>query len=96
MRSERLVGRVLEVVVHGDDEVAGGLAEAGEVGVVLAVVAQEVEGHDVRGGARAVGDHLPAAVLAAVVDQDQLVAQAGVLEDLDDPVDRGADHVRRC
>ena len=41
-----LLGRVLAVVVHGDDPRAPGLGEAGEVGVVLAVVAQEAHGHD--------------------------------------------------
>ena len=49
---QRLVGRVLQVVVHGDDVVAGRLAHAGEVGVVLAVVAQQVERDDVGDRAR--------------------------------------------
>ena len=92
-QQEQLVGRVLQVVVHGDDVVAGGLAQAGEVGVVLAVVAQQVEGDDVRRAAGAVGDDVPAPVAAAVVDQHDLVAQARGLEDLDDPVDGRADEV---
>ncbi len=88
---QRLVRRVLQVVVHRDDVVTGRLAQPGQVGVVLAVVAQQVEGDDVLGVPRAVGDDLPAAVLAAVVDEDQLVPQTGSPEDLEDPVDRRAD-----
>jgi hypothetical protein len=84
---QRLVGRVLQVVVEGDDVVAGRLPETGQVGVVLPVVAEQVQRHDVGPGARLLGDDLPAPVLAAVVDEDQLVAQPGSLEDLDDAVD---------
>ena len=90
---QRLVGRVLQVVVEGDHVVAGRLPHAGDVGVVLAVVAQQVERDDVRALRGPGADDVPAAVAAAVVDEDDLVAQPGGLEDLEDRVDRAPDHV---
>ena len=79
-QQRHLVGGVLPVVVHGDDEVAGGLAEPGEVGVVLAVVLQQVDRDHVVVRAGLLADDRPAVVGAAVVDEHDLVAQAALGE----------------
>ena len=75
-----LLGRVLQVGVHGHDHLAAGHGEGAEDGRVLAVVA--VEFHDADPGL-APGDvleHGQAAVAAAVVGEDHLPGPAGILE----------------
>jgi hypothetical protein len=85
---QRLVRRVLQVVVHRDDVVAARGAQPGQVGVVLSVVLEQVERHHVRRRARLLRDDVPAAVGAAVVDEDDFVTESVVGEHLDDSVDR--------
>ena len=71
-----LLRRVLEVVVHGDDDRGGGGADAAQHRVVLPVVPQEPDAVDpgVRGGQAL--DGRPAGVPAPVVDQQQFDRRA--------------------
>ena len=68
-----LVGRVLEVGVHGDDHVALGACEAGVEGGRLAVVAAECDSFygGIFGGEAL--DYVPRRVGGAVVDENDLV-----------------------
>ena len=73
------VGVVLEVAVHGEDDLALGVVEAGSEGGGLAEVAAELDDEDaaVYGGdlfEQAVG-----AVAGAVVDEDELEGFADLL-----------------
>jgi hypothetical protein len=72
-----LLGRVLEVVVERDDDGKPCGADAGKGGVVLPVVAGELEATHAVVGLGERPDPRPAAVGAAVVDEEQLVLDAG-------------------
>ena len=71
-----LVGRVLQVGVHGDNHVALGLVEAAIEGRTLAVVASELDAVHVPVLACEPLDDLPGAVGGAVVDEDNFVGVA--------------------
>ena len=86
---ERL-GLLLQVGVHDADDGAARVLEAGEKGRLLAEVAREVDGLHVRrslGGGELL-DQRPGAVLRAVVDEDELVVEAGGAEDVGRPVEQ--------
>ena len=72
-----LVRTVLEVCVHGDDHISGGLAEACLEGCRLAVVAAETVGADMGIDGGELLYRLPGAVIAAVVYHQCLVFDAG-------------------
>ena len=86
-----LLRRVLQVVVHRDHVVAGGVAQAAEVRVVLPVVAEQVDRAHVLVPFHGVAQDVPRVVGAAVVDEHDLVREALRLEEGDRAVDRGAD-----
>ena len=81
-----LVRAVLQVRVHGDDHVSGGLAEACLEGCRLAVVAAEAVGADMRIDSVEFLYRLPGAVVAAVVYHQYLVFDAGYGRACDGPV----------
>ena len=69
------LGRMLEVVVDGDDDFAGGGADAAEERVVLAVVSQERNAAHLRVFAREFLDDAPTPIAARVIDHDDLQAR---------------------
>ena len=82
-----LFGRMLEVVVEGDDHVMPREADAAQHCVVLAVVPHQVHAPDplvIPGEAL---DHRPRAVAAAVVDDEELVIRRGGVEHRLEPAD---------
>ena len=70
-----LVGRVLQVGVHGDDHVAAGFLEPAIEGGALAVIAAELYGVYVRVLGRELLYDLPRVVGGAIVDEDNLIAE---------------------
>jgi hypothetical protein len=75
-----LLGRILQIVVNGDDEFAAGRADAAQQGVVLAVVAAHAQAaHTGVAGTQAL-DHAPGIVAAAILDEHDLEAQLLRLE----------------
>jgi hypothetical protein len=76
---------VLQILIHGDDQLAARLAKAGHEGVVLAVVAHKLHSHDpVRIGNLQITNHFPRAVLAAIVHKDDLERTAPAVEHRDE------------
>ncbi len=67
-----LIGRVLEIVVDGEDERESSLPQSGEDGVVLSVVAKQRESPNPGEFGRQLDDRRPRAVAAPVVDEDDL------------------------
>jgi hypothetical protein len=82
-----LLGWVLEVVVDRDDDLSRRGADACQQGVVLAVVAHQLDPVDTRVLRRDLGNAHGALVDAAVVDEHDLVVRA---------VERGLDPVDEC
>ena len=80
-----LLRRVLEVVVDRDDDRAVRRADPGEERVVLSVVPHQVDPADARVRRGELLDPLPARVVAAVVDEHDLVV--GAVEHRGDPLD---------
>ena len=70
-----LVGRVLQVGVHGDDHVAAGFLEPAIESGALAVIAAELYGVYVRVLGRELLYDLPRVVGGAIVDEDNLIAE---------------------
>ncbi len=67
--------RVLQIIIHGDDVRATRSAQARHHRIVLAKIARQIDQGDRHSGAREqFAAHLTAVILAAVVDQDDLVA----------------------
>ncbi|MNN23291.1 hypothetical protein D3C81_1366840 [compost metagenome] len=64
-------GRMLKVIVHGDDDPATAFAQAGKDGHVLADVLAQVQRPDPGMGTGQFAGHLPGAVRTTVIDQDQ-------------------------
>jgi hypothetical protein len=75
------VGRVLEVAVHGEDELALGVVEAGSEGGGLAEVAAELDDEDARVYGGDLFEETIGAVAGAVVDEDELEGVAYLLHD---------------
>ena len=67
---------VLQVAVHGDQHLAAGVIDAGHHGRGLTGIAAELDEPQVRVGARQLQAALEGLVLAAVVDEHDLGAQA--------------------
>ena len=81
------IGRiVLEIRVHGDDDLALRALETGRQAHRLAEVRAQADTADARIFAVQLGDDLPGVVGAAVVDEDELVADAARLEAVAHPV----------
>ena len=80
-----LVGAVLQVCIHRDDDIALGAGEATLQTGGLAVVATELHPPDVGVLLTELTDHLPRLVGAAVIDEDDLVGEAVLLHDTPDP-----------
>jgi hypothetical protein len=83
-----LLGRVLQIVVHGDHDGAGGRPDAAQQGVVLTVVAHQVDAAHARLARRQLQDDLPARVAAAVVDQHDLGARRAAGQHRSQPGDQ--------
>ncbi len=75
-----LLRRMLQVIVHGDDDAEPGHPDAGEKGIVLAIVPHEVDAPDPRVPLHQTCDDLPARIPAAVVHEDEFVPAAGPLQ----------------
>jgi len=75
-----LLRRVLQVVVHGDDHAEPGHPDAGQQGIVLAIVPHQVDPPDPRVHFHQGTDDLPARIPAAVVHKDEFVPVAGPLQ----------------
>ena len=85
-----LVGVVLQVAVHGEDEVALGVVEAGGEGGGLAEVAAELDDEDAAVDGSDLFKQAVGAVAGAIVDEDQLEGFADLLHDgLEAVVERG-------
>src|SRR5262249_34655589 len=84
---------VLEVGVHGEDDVAVGRPEAGRQGRRLAEVPPEADAADPVAPPGQVGDDLPRPVGAAVVHEDDLQLEVGPLGHLDDLPVKGQEAV---
>ena len=78
-----LLGRILQVAVHHDDDVPGGVVERGGQRRLVAEVPGEGQADDAGVGSGGGGDQLEGGVRAAVVDEDDLVGAAG------EPVEHG-------
>ena len=76
-----LVGRVLQVGVHSDDDIALCTLEPAVQGGTLAVVATELDGLDVFVFLAQALNDLPAVVGRTVVDEDDLVGEVIGLHD---------------
>ena len=77
-----LVGIVLQVAVHGEDEFAGGVVEAGGERRGLAEVAAELYDEDAAVDRGNLFKQTIAAVSGAIVDEDQLKALPDLFHDL--------------
>lgn len=88
-----LLGRILQVVIHGDDHVARGVFQSDEIGVVLAGILQEVDADHFRILCREPLDHQPAVVRARIVDQHDLALPALRPEVVEGPADRVREEV---
>jgi hypothetical protein len=80
-----LLGRLLEVVVEGDDDLVVGGADAREQRVVLPEVPHEVDAADGRVRRNQLLDAGPAVVRASVVHEDDLECRDEGGEDVGDP-----------
>ncbi|GHH64168.1 hypothetical protein GCM10017673_06360 [Streptosporangium violaceochromogenes] len=80
-----LLGRVLEVVVHRDDHLEPRLPDAGDQGVVLAVVARQVDRADALDAAGQLQGRLPGVVRAPVHHEDHLVGDRQAAKDVRQP-----------
>ena len=80
-----LVGRVLEVSVHGDDHIALSLLKTAVESRALTVVAPELDSLDVAVLLRQLLDDVPGVVSGTVVDKDDLVREVVGLHDALDP-----------
>ena len=72
---------MLEIVVNGDDGVEASRPDAAEQGVVLAVIAHQVDRPQRGILARQLLDHVPGVIPAAVVDDDHLRVASQALAD---------------
>src|ERR1039457_2350700 len=82
--------RVLTIVIHGNDEITGGVSETTQIRVVLAVIPQKVNGFDARVVQGLRLDHVPTVVMASVVDQDDFVRHFLAFEKRDYPINGAA------
>ena len=82
-----LLRRLLQVVVHRDDDVVAARTNAAQECVVLTVVAHQVDAL-ISGWRPQRFDRRPAGVAAAVVDQDDFVGRAGCADDRNQAVDQ--------
>src|SRR5438045_2536990 len=71
---------VLQIVVQSDDSVVPRRPDAAEQGIVLAVIAHQVDAAQSLILATQVHDALPASIAAAVVHEDHLVRQVELLK----------------
>jgi hypothetical protein len=76
-----LVGIVLQVAVHGKDEVALGVVEAGSEGGGLAEVAAELDDQDTAVYCGDLFEEAVGAVAGSIVDEDQLEGLVDMLHD---------------
>ncbi len=84
-----LVGVVLEVAIHGNDDVAAGVIEAGGECGGLAEVAAEVDDEDVGVGFGELAEAGVGVVLGAIVDVDDFVGFGVVFADEDEVAREG-------
>ncbi len=77
-----LVGVVLQVAVHGEDELARGVVEAGGQGRGLAEVAAQLDDEHAAVDRGDLFEKLVGTVAGAIVDEDQLERVADLLHDL--------------
>ena len=75
-----LLGRMLQIVIHGDDHVILRGADAAQQRIVLAIVAHQVDGMNPGMAICQLADYVPASVRAAVVDQHQFVVGRNPVE----------------
>ncbi len=86
-----LVGVVLEVAVHGEDELTLGVVEAGGEGGGLAEVASKLDDEDARIDGGDLFEQAVGAVTGAVVDEDEFKGVVDLLHDGFEPVVEGGD-----
>ncbi len=68
-----LFRRMLQVVIHGNEDLVTGLPDPAQQGIVLAVIAQQVDRPDPRMLRRELMHDRPAVIGAAIVDQDAFI-----------------------
>ena len=88
----QLLRRVLQVAVDYRAAVAFGLFQPGEHGRLLAEVPAEMEAHHMFVLLRRLLDHGPGLILGAVIHKQQLIVDAGLLQDGAHPLCSGKDH----
>ena len=88
VHGQKRLGLLLQVCVHDAHDLARGVGEPGEKCRLLAVVAREVHSHDARRapGASKLVDELPGLVTTSIVDEDELVGEAGGAKGFGDAV----------
>ena len=75
-----VLGAVLQVAIHGDDDVALGFVEAGRERGGLAEVAAQADHLEVAVGLHQVGEEFEAAIVGGVVDEEDLVGPLQLFE----------------
>ena len=88
----QLLRRVLQIAVHHRAAVAPGLLQPGEHGRLLAEVPAEMEAHHMFVLLGRLPDHVPGLILGAVVHEQQLIVDAGLLQNGAHPLGGGKDH----
>ena len=88
VHGQKRLGLLLQVCVHDAHDLARGVGEPGEKRRLLAVIAREVHPHDARRapGAGKPVDELPGLVTTSIVDEDELIGEAGGAKGFGDAV----------
>jgi len=83
----------LQIVIHGYDIVPRAFPEATEIGIVLPVILQQIDGNHFLVGFCKDGDGWPARILAAIVHEDDFVGQCLCSKERAHALDRLLDDV---
>ncbi len=78
-------GVVLQVPVHGHDDLPPGMVEAGDHGRGLAIVATEFDGPELGGAGFQPFDDFPGLVPGSVVDENNFVSEGEMARNLENP-----------